>query len=101
MSIILFDKLKAKKYNKINKKDYYFLVLNKTTPGDIVVNSMKGLSILTPNINNLPFQICWHKNRDFYYEPIDKKIKLFITCLQKPKPVWSESFMANIRTLKL
>jgi hypothetical protein len=101
MSIILFDKLKAKKYNKSNKKDYYFLVLNKTIPGDIVVNSMKGLSILTPNINNLPFQICWNKNRDFHYEHIDKKIKLFITCLQKPKPVWSESFMANIRTLKL
>jgi len=101
MSIILFDKLKAKKYNKSNKKDYYFLVFNKTIPGDVVVNSMKGLSILTPNINNLPFQICWSKNRDFHYERIDKKIKLFITCLQKPKPVWSESFMANIRTLKL
>ena len=101
MSIILFDKLKAKKYNRIHKKDYYFLVLNKTNPCDIIVNSVKGLTILNPNINNLPFQVCWNKNREFYYEHIDKKIKLFIDCLQKPKPVWSEKFMANIRTIKL
>ena len=30
MSTILFNKLKNKQYNKQNKKDYYFLVLNKT-----------------------------------------------------------------------
>ena len=54
MSIILFDKLKNKNYNKINKKDYYFIVLNKTDSNDIIVNSVKGLKILTPNINNLP-----------------------------------------------
>ena len=101
MSIILFDKLKAKKYNKIHKKDYYFLVLNKTNPDDIIVNSVKGLTLLNPNINNLPFQVCWNKNRDFHYENIHKKIKLFITCLQKPKPVWSEKFMSNIRSIKL
>ena len=29
MSSVLFDKLKNKQFNKINKKDYYFLVLNK------------------------------------------------------------------------
>ena len=27
------------------------------------------------------------------------KIKLFITCLKKPKPSWKETFMANIRDL--
>jgi hypothetical protein len=65
MSDILFDKLKNKQYNTSNKKDYYFIVLNKTDATDIIVNSVKGLTILTPNINNLPFQVCWYKNRIF------------------------------------
>lgn len=101
MSDILFDKLKNKKYNTNNKKDYYFIVLNKTDAIDIIVNSVKGLTILTPNINNLPFQVCWDKNRTFKYENINTKIKLFINCLHKPKPSWKETFMSNIRTIKL
>jgi hypothetical protein len=101
MSYILFNKLKNKKYNTNNKKDYYFIVLNKTDSTDIIVNSVKGLTLLTPNINNLPFQICWNKNRIFKYENIDKKIKLFIDCLQRPKLSWKEVFMTNIRTLDL
>ena len=101
MSIILFDKLKNKNYNKINKKDYYFIVLNKTDSSDIIINSVKGLLILTSNNNNLPFQICWDKNRDYIYENINTKIKLFIECLKKPKPSWKELFMTNIRTLSL
>lgn len=101
MSDILFDKLKNKEYNANNKKDYYFIVLNKTDASDIIVNSVKGLTIVTPNINNLPFQVNWSKNRLFKYENINKKIKLFIDCLQKPKPSWKETFMSNMRTLDL
>jgi hypothetical protein len=101
MSDLLFNKLKNKNYNTNNKKDYYFIVLNKTDASDIIVNSVKGLTIVTPNINNLPFQVCWNKNRTFTYENINKKIKLFINCLQKPKPCWKETFMSNIRTLDL
>jgi hypothetical protein len=81
MSEILFTKLKEKKYNRIPKKDYYFLVLNKKNTSDIIVNSIKGLSNLTPNINNLPFQIYWKKNKNFTYCDIHKKIKIFIDCL--------------------
>jgi hypothetical protein len=99
MSDILFDKLKNKKYNTNNKKDYYFVVLNKKDASDIIINSVKGLTVLTPNINNLPFQVNWSKNRAFKYENINKKIKLFINCLQKPNPSWKETFMSNIRTL--
>jgi hypothetical protein len=99
MSDILFNKLQNKKYNTNNKKDYYFIVLNKTNATDIIVNSVKGLSILTPNINNLPFQICWDKNRSFKYENINKKVKQFVECLQKPRPSWHETFMSNVRTL--
>lgn len=101
MSTILYDKLKNKNYNKNNKKDYYFIVINKNNTNDIIINSIKGLIILTPNINNLPFQICWNKNRKFTYENINIKIKLFINCLQKPKASWKEIFMSNIRTLDL
>jgi hypothetical protein len=100
MSDILFTKLQHKKYNTNNKKDYYFIVLNKTDSRDIIINSVKGLEFLTPNINNLPFQVCWNKNRTFKYENINKKIKLFIECLQKPKPSWKETFMSNIRMLQ-
>ena len=99
MSVILFNKLKNKEYNNNNKKDYYFIVLNKSDSSDIIVNSVKGLTILTPNINNLPFQVNWSKNKLFKYENINKKIQQFIDCLQKPKPSWKETFMANIRTL--
>jgi len=101
MSEILFNKLKNKKYNTNNKKDYYFVVLNKRDASDIIVNSVKGLTILTQNLNNLPFQVCWDKNRLFNYENINKKIELFMNCLQRPKPTWKEVFMSNIRTIKL
>jgi hypothetical protein len=101
MSNILFDKLNNKKYNTKHKKDYYFIVLNKTNARDIIVNSVKGLTFLTTNVNNLPFQVCWNKNRLFKYENINKKIKLFIDCLQKSKTSWKEIFMSNIRKLIL
>lgn len=97
MSKILIKKLKNKEYNNIHKKDYYFLVLNKNITDDIIINSVKGLSFLTPNVNNLPFQICWNKNRNFTYENINKKINIFIDCLKKPKPSWKEYFLSNIR----
>jgi hypothetical protein len=100
MSKILFNKLKDKQYNKNNKKDYYyFIVLNKTNIGDIIVNSVKGLSFLTLNCNNLPFQVKWSKNRHFQYENINKKIQIFINCLQKPQLSWKEQFVSNMRLL--
>ena len=99
MSELLFIKLQEKKYNKINKKDYYFIVLNKLNHSDIIINSVKGLTTLTSNINNLPFQVKWNKNRIFNYENINKKVKLFIDCLKNSKPSWSEKFMRNIRSI--
>ena len=99
MSRILFDKLREKKYNKNYKKDYYFIVLNKNDSRDIIINSVKGLTCLNPNINNLPFQICWNKNRVFTYENITKKINLFIDCLKKSAPSWREAFVTNMKTL--
>jgi hypothetical protein len=100
MSEVIFRKLQHKQYNRTNKKDYYFVVLNKTDPTDVIVNSIKGLSVLTPNNNNLPFQVCWDKNRQFEYAPIETRIRQLIECLQKPKPCWKEVFMANIRSIQ-
>jgi hypothetical protein len=99
MSDILFKKLKNKEYNQNHKKDYYFIVLNKTDARDIIINSVKGLTVLTPNINNLPFQVKWNRNRNFRYKNINECVKQFIECLQKPAPSWKETFMYNIRTL--
>jgi len=99
MSTILLDKLEKKTYNKNNKKDYYFIVLNKNNSSNVIINSVKGLLLLTPNINNLPFQVNWSKNTNFKYENIKNKIKSFIECLQKPKMSWKENFLSNIRTL--
>lgn len=44
--------------------DYYFLVVNKEDNSDIIVNSLKGLSKIQPNGNNLPFQCKWDSNRE-------------------------------------
>lgn len=101
MSDKLLINLKNKKYSTNNKRDYYFIILNKKDKHDIIVNSLKGLSLLTPNINNLPFQVCWNKNRIFKYEHINKKIKVFIECLKKPKRSWKEKFMTDIRKIKI
>ena len=101
MSKILIEKLIKKDYNYNNKKDYYFVVVNKENCKDIIVNSVKGLTELTPNINNLPFQVCWNKNRIFKYKHITKSIEILLNTLQKPKPSWKESFLNDVRKITL
>jgi hypothetical protein len=101
MSKILIEKLKKKEYNYNNKKDYYFVVVNKENSKDIIVNSVKGLNELTPNINNLPFQVCWNKNIIFKYKHITKSIETLLNALQKPKPSWKESFLNDVRKITL
>lgn len=101
MSEIFIQKLYNKEYNYNNKKDYYFVVVNKNNINDIIVNSVKGLTEITPNVNNLLFQVCWNKNRNFKYKHINDNIKLFINASQKPKKSWKETYMTNIRTIQL
>lgn len=98
---LLLKALQEKNLNRNIKKDYYFIVINKTNSKEIIINSLKGLSKLTPNINNLPFQIKWVDNKEYKYECINKKINIFILCLQKPKPSWQEKFMFEIRNLEI
>lgn len=101
MSEILIERLAKREYNSNDKKDYYFVVVNKEHKKDIIINSVKGLTELTPNINNLPFQVCWDKNREFKYKNINKNVKLLIDSLRKPKPSWKETFMADVRNIDL
>jgi hypothetical protein len=60
--------------------------VNKVSPFEVIINSVKGLTYLTPNINNLPFQVKWNNNKDYKYDRINNKIKMLIECLVRPKP---------------
>lgn len=97
MSKILISKLKMNKLNNKLKKDYYFLVINKINTKDIIVNSFKGLNLLTPNINNLPFQIKWKDNKIFKFKDIKDK---FLKAISKPKYSWREEFLFQIREIE-
>lgn len=98
MAKVLYDKLNKYEYND-NKRDYYFIVINKNKPNDIIINSVLGLSKLSPNINNLPFQIKWDDNREYKYTNIEDKINLFIDCIKKSNNSWREHFINNIQSL--
>lgn len=45
------------------KRDFYFIVVNKNAP-DVFVVSLKGLANASPTHNNFPFQCNWDKCRD-------------------------------------
>lgn len=88
--------------NKKLKKDYYFLVVNKNQNcSEIIINSLKGLTELTPNINNLPFQIKWCNNKKFKFQSINTISNKIILSIKKPKPSWKEIFLNEIRNIKI
>lgn len=99
MSHIFIEKLRAKEYNKNFKKDYYFLVFNKQKPKDIIINSVKGLKIIHVNNNNLPFQVCWNKNRNYEYNGIINCIGLLLCSMEKIKHNWKKNFIDNIKNI--
>ena len=47
--------------SQVNPRDYYIIVLDKTTK-KVHLQSLKSLQKLTSNGNNLPFQIKWKDN---------------------------------------
>ena len=100
-SKLFLDKIKTKEFNLLNKRDYYFFTVNKTNTNDIICNSIKGLNNITGNNNNLPFQVCWNKNR--YYMP-RKSIEVldYITkIITSKKKTWKEEFLEEMRSLKI
>ena len=56
-----FQKLLKERGKKENNRDYYCIVLNKIT-NEVHLTSLKTLYVLTPNGNNLLFQVNWGKN---------------------------------------
>jgi len=100
MSRILIHKLQNKCLNYKSKKDYYFIVVNKTN-GDVILNSVKGLVELTSNLHNIPFQIKWNKNNRFVYGNIKDKSNMFLQCLKTPQSTWEEKFLRDIRQIPL
>jgi hypothetical protein len=101
MSKILIKNIKKSNYNYNKYKDYYFLVLDKNDNTNIVINSIKGLSILTSNNNNLPFQIKWNDNKEYQFKSIRKNVNMMIKTLQKPAKTWKETFLEDVRKLKI
>ena len=101
MSKILLNKLHTQGFNRNIKKDYYFIVINKTQPNDVIINSIRGLSSIKPNSHNLPFQICWDKNRDYVHERIENKIQIFVNCMKKYNKAqnWRTDFMKGAFTV--
>jgi len=99
MSKVLVERLKNKQYNQGDKQDYYFLVINKTN-GRIITNSLKGLTKITPNINNLPFQVKWMDNKKFKYKPIEDCVSMVLDAFTKPRPNWKEKFLQEIRNIE-
>ena len=99
MSRIFIEKIRNKEYNHNFKKDYYFLVFNKSKPSDIIINSIKGLGAIYVNNNNLPFQVCWNKNRYYEYNGIIRSIGLLLSSMQKIKHNWKKKFIDNIKNI--
>ena len=56
-----FQKKLQHNSSQLTPRDYYIIVLNKVTK-QVHLTSLKSLNKLTPNGNNLPFQIKWRDN---------------------------------------
>lgn len=99
MSKIYINSIKNKNYNKISKRDYYFIIINKEN-NSIISNSLKGLISLTPNINNLPFQVKWCDNKSFVYKNIQTVSNMIKKAIQKPNISWRENFLNEFRMIE-
>jgi len=99
MGKVLYDKIKNKQYNT-SLRDYYFIVINKKT-SLVIINGCKGLCKLTHNVNNLPFQINWKKNKVYNYKPIHIVVDNFIKTINKSRSSWKETFLHNMRSLNI
>jgi hypothetical protein len=93
--------IRERKINQNQKRDYYFLVVNKKKTEDVVVNSLRGLKHLTANNNNLPFQVKWSINRKFHYHTVKEMAIKVIETMRKPPKTWAEKFLEEIREMPL
>ena len=74
-------------------------VENKFVPVPVNITTVNVLCNQT--IQNSDEMDNWLKLNQIKYENINKRVRQFVECLQKPKPSWKETFMSNVRTLDL
>jgi hypothetical protein len=79
--------------SKGTQGDYYFLIVGKSDPKDIILTSLKQIGSLVPNGNNLPFQCNWGRNRELKQRSHDDAVKFILGVLGK-----SCELRANIKS---
>ncbi len=88
-----FFKMLSGDLSKGTRGDYYFLVVGKSDPTDIILTSLKQIGSLVPNGNNLPFQCNWGRNRELKQRSHDEAVKFILGVLGK-----SCELRANIKS---
>jgi hypothetical protein len=79
---------------KDTNKDYYFLIINKDNTNDIFINSLKQVSTLQANGNNLPFQIKWCDNKTMITKSFDEAKKLLLETLGKSIKLRADAYIS-------
>ena len=77
-----FESSLLKYANEENNRDYYIISVNKDN-SQVHLTSLKSLQKLTPNGNNLPFQIQWKNNTVPVNRTFDEAYKFIISCYTK------------------
>ena len=73
----------ASDINTHTDRDYYFVVVGKTDPSDIILTSLKQIGTLVPNGNNLPFQCHWDSNRKLIARTHSDAVKFILGTLKQ------------------
>jgi hypothetical protein len=68
--------------NEENNRDYYIISVNKDDRS-VHLSSLKSLKKLTPNGNNLPFQIQWKNNVETVDRTFDEAYKFIVGAYKK------------------
>lgn len=77
----LFEKIRINLGTK-RSKDYFFLVIFKNT-GTCLITSLRSLTNLRPNGNNLPFQCRWNSQIGYSPNPFNRSRSYLLTTLGK------------------
>ena len=63
---------------------------------------MLGVSNITPNVNNLPFQIKWNNNKNYDLTNVEDKVLHHLKVIKKnAKQTWQERLLSGMRELSL
>ena len=65
-----------------NNRDYYIIIIDKST-GNVYLQTLKSLQDLTPNGNNLPFQINWERNTEIVERTYEEAYEFLVGYLKQ------------------